>query len=367
MVKLIWLYLPLKTLLYYSLQHVRVKNPHELNTTTMQNYVKCKADRCAVTYPHFHGDVVDVKHAILYIINSNPSSCCEEVPINIRNSQSFFINKDRLPCENDWHCDEMPWTKQKGAIIRKYHVKGTTMVWPKRSLDADQVVKVTKNIWVHAHVNSARKVAISIEGNPVVFIQYEGFNNQPELKLGNRRIRPSTAQLIDSEILSTKSTKRIVHNVREKVAAVKGGPSSTPSYRSVTWQKEKLKKDEVKDTLISICHKMAEEEEEHKYIRSYQVNANVVSVVGFDDQQLDDIEHFYCHEGFPCSPLYVDTAFKFGKIFVVTTSYRHLQLKNKDGKHPCLMGPIMITHINLPEKHTGGYSTKLRKLALPWL
>ena len=49
-------------------------------------------------------------------------------------------------------------------------------------------------------------------------------------------------------------------------------------------------KKEVKDTVTSIFLKIAEENED-KYVRSYQLNANAVSVVCFEDQQLDDKEH----------------------------------------------------------------------------
>ena len=49
---------------------------------------------------------------------------------------------------------------------------------------------------------------ISIEGNPLVFIQYTGLDNQPEIEMGKRRIRPSTSKMIANEVKNVKSTKR---------------------------------------------------------------------------------------------------------------------------------------------------------------
>ncbi len=283
------------------------------------------------------------------MLNVQQLALCTSVPIHLKESVSFFVDKTKIPSEEDWNCDEMPWKVQKGKTVRKYCIVGKEQVWalPKGSScddKCDKIIKVVKCTYIHTRVQEARKTAFYIEGHHIVLLSYTGLRNQEGLELGRRHVRPSTAKLIQQEMQTTRSLKRVLFNVSKKVGSREmATPSATPTYRTVLNEKSKVKKKECDDVVTSVCHKMADEDV--KFTRSYQVNSNVVSVICFDDKQLDDIERFCCHDEFPCSPLYVDTTFKFGSFFVVTTTYRNLYVKSKrTGKYPCIMGPVMITH-----------------------
>ena len=291
---------------------------------------------------------------------------CHEVPVNVRQSKGLLLDTSRLADPADCTCDEMPWVKQKGRISKQYIIQEKNgkpyRIWPKGNNeqplpDSCQVLKAYKSIWVHSRTKDVHKTMIGIEGNPIVIIVYAGLNYQPELKMGKRRVRPSTMKLVDSALLHSKSMKQIVSDVTEKVSNDGyTAPSILPTYRSVKWVKEKKKKEEIKKeekekekkkeekkrTFVELCHKMAEEDD--TFIRCQEVSGNVVSVVLYNNQQLSDLRKFCTNPEYPCSALGIDTTFQFGNFYVVTTSYRHLFLQNKEGKFPIMLGPILVTH-----------------------
>ena len=182
---------------------------------------------------------------------------------------------------------------------------------------------------------------ICIKGNPLVFIQYICLNNQPELKLGNRR--SSASKMVTNEMKNVKSTNRVVHNVTKELTWSDDKlphPSKLPFYRHATWIKEKEKK---KSSFVVICHKMAEEQD--SFIKCHHASGSVVSIALFNEAQLDDIKKFCWNDDYPCNALGIGTTFQFGYFYVVTTSYRHPFQQNKEGTYPTLLrGPMMATH-----------------------
>ena len=277
---------------------------------------------------------------------------CNVVPVNIKHSKCFLLDKTMLPHDGDFKSDEMPWRCRKGKSVKEYHVQYNDLgevisSWPKSqgiiSNRSTKVVKMTRSNWFHANVKEASKTVIEVEGNPVVLIQYKGLSNQDGLTLGKRHTRPSTVKRIQKELNNTSCNKRVRFNVHSKLTQSKDleGPSAIPTARTVSNQKSKESSKEKKSTMTEVFHEMAES----TYVRTYNVTSNIVSVVLFDDAQLADIDRFCSHDCFPVSPLYVDTTFKFGKFYVVTTSYRHLFLRSKaSGNCPTMIGPTMITH-----------------------
>lgn len=118
------------------------------------------------------------------------------VPVNIRMLKCFFLDRSQLPEEGDCTSDEM----EKGKYVNNMWYRSSSIykpyiLWHKRKNTWQipqncKVVTALKNTWVHSKVKGCQKTMICIKENLLVFIQYIGLNNQPELKLGNRQIGP---------------------------------------------------------------------------------------------------------------------------------------------------------------------------------
>ena len=60
------------------------------------------------------------------------------------------------------------------------------------------------------------------------------------------------------------------------------------------------------------------------------------------DQQLLDLWRFCADTSFECSILGVDPTVNCGKFYVTVTTYEPLMLTNVNGKHPAVIGAILI-------------------------
>ena len=307
-----------------------------------------RCNTCTTPAKHFHQETPATFQEAVMLIKNYGHNCVSDVPVNIKHSKCFFIHRGKTGELVDVTCDDMPWCLKKGKIMKTYFVKvegkQVKQCWPESSGSTQNARKVTvhKKKWVHAHEKEASKIIFEIDNEPVVLVQYLGLKDQPTLKLGNRHTKKKTVELIKKEIQKTSSLKRALYNVDEelhKSGDIKG-PSSLPTLRTVKYVKQKAKREKI-STTTAIMHKMAEDD---NFVRVYDVTDNVMSVVLFDNRQLADIKKFCCNDEGYRSSLTVDTTFKFGEYFVVTTSYRHLQLKTVRGNHPVLLGPLMVTH-----------------------
>ena len=74
------------------------------------------------------------------------------------------------------------------------------------------------------------------------------------------------------------------------------------------------------------------------FVRDVKAAPEPMAVVFFD-WQLNDLERF-CTNNHSFSVLSVDTTFNLGDFFVTPTTYRHLMLE--DGKHPAIIGPVLV-------------------------
>ena len=83
---------------------------------------------------------------------------------------------------------------------------------------------------------------------------------------------------------------------------------------------------------------------ESDFVRSVCFDGDsVMSVVGLQ-QQFDDIERFCASDQRGSnSVLGIDPTFQLGDFFVTPTTYEHkLLINRKTGKHPVLLGPLLI-------------------------
>ena len=76
------------------------------------------------------------------------------------------------------------------------------------------------------------------------------------------------------------------------------------------------------------------------FIRDVKAAPEPMAVLFFD-WQLQDLERF-CTDNSNFTILCVDTTFNLGEFYVTPTVYRHLMLEDTEGRHPAIMGPILI-------------------------
>ena len=88
--------------------------------------------------------------------------------------------------------------------------------------------------------------------------------------------------------------------------------------------------------------KQGERNPENAFVRKVETSSDPCVVLA-TNHQLNDIKRF-CTNPSQFSVLGVDPTFNFGKYYVTLTTYRHLLLRNKDGKNPVRIGPTLIHH-----------------------
>ena len=95
------------------------------------------------------------------------------------------------------------------------------------------------------------------------------------------------------------------------------------------------------DTLAAIMQQCkATSAGPHAYIRAVQAAPEPVCVLA-TDQQICDLVRF-CTNSSKFSVLTVDPTFNLGPFNVTPMTYENLLVNNKEGKHPLLLGPVLI-------------------------
>lgn len=78
------------------------------------------------------------------------------------------------------------------------------------------------------------------------------------------------------------------------------------------------------------------------FIRDVRVAPEPMCVLT-TDRQLNDMVRFCCINSVEFKPFTVDPTFDIGDYNVTPITYQHLLLENrKDGKHPSMIGPVLI-------------------------
>ena len=99
-------------------------------------------------------------------------------------------------------------------------------------------------------------------------------------------------------------------------------------------------------------------DKENVFVRKVETSSDPY-VVLTTDHQLKDIERF-CTNPSQFSVLGVNPTFNFGKYYVTLTTYRHLLLRNKDGKNPVQIGPALIHHKKVASSYYELSSTMIK-------
>ena len=95
------------------------------------------------------------------------------------------------------------------------------------------------------------------------------------------------------------------------------------------------------DTLAAIMQQCKETSAgPHAYIRVVQAAPETVCVLA-TDQQISDLVRF-CTNPDDFSVLTVDPTFNLGPFNVTPMTYENRLVTNKEGKHPLLLGPVVI-------------------------
>ena len=165
-----------------------------------------------------------------------------------------------------------------------------------------------------------------------------------------RRQKKSTMEKLDSAVRETKSATRAVKKVYQESGGIQNVRSGSELPRNVQQAHYLKKKQEVQskptasrnaDTLAAIMHQCKETSTgPHAYIRAVQAAPEPVCVLA-TDQQINDLVRF-CTNPDHFSVLTVDPTFNLGPFNVTPMTYENLLVTNKDGKHPLLLGPVLI-------------------------
>ena len=100
------------------------------------------------------------------------------------------------------------------------------------------------------------------------------------------------------------------------------------------------KKDDPWFRLLGDCKKQASDRKS-AFIRDVRVAPEPLCVLT-TDRQLNDMVRFCC-DPVEFKPFTVDPTFDIGDYNVMPITYQHLLLENrKDGKHPSMIGPVLI-------------------------
>ena len=92
--------------------------------------------------------------------------------------------------------------------------------------------------------------------------------------------------------------------------------------------------------LLGVCKKQASDRKS-AFIRDVRVAPEPMCVLT-TDRQLNDMVRFCCNP-VEFKPFTVDPTFDIGDYNVTPITYQHLLLENrKDGKHPSMIGPVLI-------------------------
>lgn len=96
------------------------------------------------------------------------------------------------------------------------------------------------------------------------------------------------------------------------------------------------------------------------FIRDVRIAPEPLCVMT-SDRQLNDLKRFCCNP-VEFRPFTVDPTFDIGQFNVTPITYQHLVLENKrDGKHPSLIGPVLL-HERKTEETYSTFSATLRTL-----
>ena len=100
----------------------------------------------------------------------------------------------------------------------------------------------------------------------------------------------------------------------------------------------------------------------HEFVRNVAFDDSVMAVVGLD-QQYNDIQRFCASRATSgAGVLGIDPTFNLGDFYVMPTVFEHKLLKNKKtGKHPNLMGPVLI-HQNRKRDTYYYFASELKKM-----
>ena len=107
---------------------------------------------------------------------------------------------------------------------------------------------------------------------------------------------------------------------------------------------KKKSQEKPEDPMLELIEMLKQGERDPKtaFVRKVETSSDPCVVLA-TDHQLNDINRF-CTNPSQFSVLGVDPTFNFGKYYVTLTTYRHLLLRNKDGKNPVRIGPTLIHH-----------------------
>ena len=167
-----------------------------------------------------------------------------------------------------------------------------------------------------------------------------------------RRVKPSTVQMIKTEMSHTERPIKILEAVENKIGGVMQAQSSCdlPRDRRQVYnfkKAEKVKQEDSlmtsgisrNDTLAHIMNTCKQGSGVNAFIRSVEAAPEPMCLLA-TDQQLIDVERF-CTDN-ESSVLSVDPTYNLGSFYVTPTTFRNLTVETRQHHHPVVLGPILV-------------------------
>ena len=147
-----------------------------------------------------------------------------------------------------------------------------------------------------------------------------------------RRQKASTVKKLNSAVQQTKSATKAMKQVYQESGGIQNVRSGSELPRNVQQAHYLQKKQEVKNESITLPNTDT--------LAAIMQQCEPVCVLA-TDQQICDLVRF-CTNSSKFSVLTVDPTFNLGPFNVTPMTYENLLVNNKEGKHPLLLGPVLI-------------------------
>jgi hypothetical protein len=282
---------------------------------------------------------------------------CSKQPIGVVTSSTFFVDLSKLEHRADIRSDDLGVWINKGVrstysriLFDDDKIKKIVKMPSKPSVMSPSVYRLKRSYWVHAEDHSFQRRLIELEdykGNVhnVCILQYI---HPTEARIHSKnyiRTKQSVLQKIRNEATGSKPTETF-DKIYEECGGIMGVQSlgSLPkNKKQVSNLKSAIKSTcDVNDPLFTLMEQCKNEESKvNPFIRNVQGAPDAMCVLA-NEKQLNDLRRFCCDPN-EFSVLGVDPTFNLGDFSVTVTTYRHLQLLERNTcKPPVFLGPMLI-------------------------
>ena len=339
--------------------HIISIDLHKVNFLSEQEYYN--KDLNLPVFAKGNGTPSSTKDVVEILLNIlDRSVVCSATPVYVRHNVEFIVDTNKL---DDWKDIR---TDMNACLTRS----GTKTLFFKEEdgkISQSSAEKcshiISRYIYSHRIDKDFHKVIISVRCNqnnvllPLFYVQYYFDGKEHDIQFDHQHGNSKSVKTMKQTTHSVQANIKSLHRdglkgkaIYSKLNQSAGGyekartaaylPHSSQQIYDVT-RKNKCKTTAAKDELIELIDLCKETNDKpDAFIREVRT-APELSVVLCNNRQIDDLSRFCTG---PClSILGVDPTFNLCDYNVTVTTYRHPMVTVKEtGKHPVLLGPVLI-------------------------